>query len=385
MSEYRQLPFGRPLIGNEEKEAVIAVLSGDILTHGPQAKAFESEFSGFMGNSVNAITTSSGMAALHLAYWQLGIGHGDEVIVPAQTHVATVHAVEYLGATPIFADCDLLTGNITAETIAKLITPRTKAIGIVHFLGIPCDMRSIMALAENHGLMVIEDCALALGTSIAGKHVGTFGHAGIFSFYPVKHITTGDGGMFISRLEELSSRVAKARAFGVDRSFAERTLPGVYDVPTLGLNYRMSDINAAIGRVQLTRIASMLDKREKNFTRLKQNLNSISNLSILDNVNPNHKSSYYCLTILLNDKLREMRNELVHALNIAGIGTSVYYPHPIPRLTYYRDKYNIDLNLFPNASRISDESIALPVGPHLGLSDMDYIADVIIKKVKERK
>src|SRR6185436_2783517 len=268
MSEARKIPFGRPWITDAEKNAVMEVLSGDVLTHGPQAHAFEKEFAAFIGGG-HCLTTSSGMAALHLAYWQLGIGAGDEVIVAAQTHVATAHAVEIVGAKPVFADCDLATGNMDPSGIEALITTRTRAIGIVHYAGIPCDMDAIIAIAERRKLKVIEDCALALGTRWRGKHAGLFGDAAIVSFYPVKHITTGDGGMFVTRHADLAAKVAKARAFGVDRTFAERAIPGVYDVPTLGINYRLSDINSAIGRKQLERLNIMLDRRKRNFERLK--------------------------------------------------------------------------------------------------------------------
>jgi perosamine synthetase len=372
----RRLPFGRPWITDAEKNAVLAVLSGDVLTHGPQAHAFEGEFAAFIGGGIGSLTTSSGMAALHLAYWQLGIGPGDEVIVPAQTHVATVHAVEFVGAKPIFADCERATGNLTAENIEQLITPRTKAIGLVHFLGIPCDMGPIMALAATHGLRVVEDCALAIGARISGQHVGSFGDAAIFSFYPVKHITTGDGGMFVSRHKDLAAEVAKARAFGVDRSFAERATPGMYDVPTLGINYRMSDINAAIGREQLKRIDAILASRAGNFARLKARLQTLPGLSVIDSTSPDRVNAHYCLTVVIEEGGSAERNALVAKLNAKGVGTSVYYPHPVPRLAYYRERYGYDSGLLPNATRISDQSIALPVGPHLSLDDVDYIADM---------
>ena len=275
MTPQRQIAFARPWITDAEREAVLGVLAGDVLTHGPQAHAFEREFAAFMGDGAHAVTMSSGMAALHMAYWQLGIGVGDEVIVTAQTHVATAHAVEVVGARPVFVDCKPEDGNINPCLIEAAITPRTKAIGLVHFLGIPCDMAAIMAIAERHGLKVIEDCALAVGTRYHGVHVGLFGDAACFSFYPVKHITTGDGGMFVSRHKDFAERVAKARAFGVDRSFAERSIPGMYDVPTLGINYRMSDINSSIGRKQLGRVDIILERRNSNFKALKNGLSSL--------------------------------------------------------------------------------------------------------------
>jgi len=323
------------------------------------------------------------MAALHLAYWQLGIGPGDEVIVAAQTHVATAHAVEVVGAKPVFADCDLATGNVDPQRVEALVTPRTRAVGIVHYAGIPCDMDAIMAIAARHGLKVIEDCALAVGTRWRGKHAGLFGDAAIVSFYPVKHITTGDGGMFVTRHADLAAKVAKARAFGVDRSFAERAIPGVYDVPTLGINYRMSDINAAIGRKQLERVQAILERRRSNFRRLKSALAALPHVSVLDAPGPHAENSHYCLTAVLEGDAGERRDELVGRLNGAGVGTSVYYPHPVPRLKYYRDKYGYEPSRYPNAERISDRAIALPVGPHVADEDIDYIARQFAQSLRE--
>lgn len=383
MTSARKIPFGKPWITQAERNAVLAVLDGDVLTHGPQAHAFESEFAAFMGPGSHCLTVSSGMAALHLAYWQLGIGAGDEVIVPAQTHVATVHAVEVVGAKPVFADCDRATGNIDPAAVAALVTPRTRAIGVVHFLGIPCNMTAIMAIANAHGLKVVEDCALAIGSRLDGVHAGLFGDAAIFSFYPVKHITTGDGGMFVSRHADLTQKVAKARAFGVDRSFGERAVPGVYDVPTLGLNYRLSDINSAIGREQLKRIDIILERRRLNFTRLKNAISGVHDVAVLDSTSPEQVNAHYCLSVVLDGPLATRRNEVAAKLNASGIGTSVYYPHPIPRLAYYRTKYGERYATCPNATRISDQSISLPVGPHLSTEDVDYIGRVFSETIKE--
>lgn len=382
MTATRKIPFGKPWITEAERNAVLGVLAGDVLTHGPQAHEFEKEFSAAVGGG-HALTLSNGTAALHLAYWQLGIGEGDEVIVPAQTHVATVHAVEVMGARPVFCDCDRETGNMQPDAIEALITPRTRAIGIVHFLGIPCDMPAIVNLAAKHDLKVVEDCALALGTRVDGMHAGLFGDAGTFSFYPVKHITTGDGGMLITRHADLAQKIGKARAFGVDRTFSERKVPGVYDVLSLGINYRLSDINSAIGREQLRRLDQILDRRARNFVRLKQGLQGLDNVSILDASAKGHENSYYCLGAILDGPLAGKRVEIIERLNAAGVGTSVYYPHPIPRLVYYREKYQEDLSRFPNAARIADQSIALPVGPHVDVEDMDYIAQALTTIVKE--
>ena len=383
MTETRKIPFGRPWITESEREAVLGVLAGDVLTHGPQAHAFEKEFGAFMGEGAHCLTTSSGMAALHLIYWQMGLGPGDEVIVTAQTHVATAHAVEAVGAKAVFVDCEPETGNIDPGAIEAMIGPRTRAIGLVHFNGIPCDMDAIMAIANKHGLKVVEDCALAVGTRIRGKHAGLFGDAGIISFYPVKHITTGDGGMFVTKHADFAAKVAKARAFGVDRTFSERSVPGLYDVPTLGINYRMSDINAAIGRKQLERIGTILARRSENFARLKQGLSGLKGVRVLDSQSADMVNSHYCLTAVLEGPEGARRNDMVKRLNERGVGTSIYYPHPVPRLGYYREKYGYDASRFPNAARISDQSIALPVGPHIGLDDMDYIATQFASALKE--
>jgi dTDP-4-amino-4,6-dideoxygalactose transaminase len=381
--EAAPIPFGGPWLTEVESKAVMEVLATGQLTHGPQGQAFEEEFGAFLGPGACCVLVSSGMAALHLAYWQLGIGPGDEVIVAAQTHVATAHAVEYVGARPVFADCEPGTGNIDPDKIESSITARTKAIGLVHFLGIPCQMDAIMEIAARHGLRVIEDCALALGARRQAKHVGLFGDAGVFSFYPTKHITTGDGGMFVSRHPQLAAKVAKARAFGVDRSFAERKTPGIYDVTTLGLNYRMSDIAAAIGRKQLERIGTILQRRRDNFETLRDSLNGLESISVIQRTNPLDESGNYCLSVVLEGRLGSCRDKIAMAMNTAGIGTSVYYPHPVPRLSYYREKYGYEADRCAAAARISDRSIALPVGPLLDRQDVLRIGSTLASLIKK--
>ncbi|MGH7380758.1 MAG: DegT/DnrJ/EryC1/StrS family aminotransferase [Candidatus Methylomirabilales bacterium] len=382
-SDFRQIPFGRPWITDEDRKAVMAVLEGHILTHGPQAKAFEAEFAQFLGEGAHCVSVSSGMAALHLSYLALGIGPGDEVIVPAQTHIATVHAVEWVGARPVFVDCDVVTGNVTPGAVAAAITPRTKAISVVHFLGIPCDMPGIMGLAERHGLKVIEDSALAVGSRYGEKHVGLFGDAGCFSFYPIKHMTTGEGGMLVTRHPEVAAVVGNVRAFGVDRGHAEREIPGLYDVPSLGLNYRMSEIQAALGRTQLRRIDEILERRRRNFEALKGAFSEVPSTRVLDAANSEARSSHYCLSLVLEGTLGGRRNDVVRRLNAAGVGTSVYYPQPVPRMRYYQEKYGYDPARFPQAAAISDCSIALPVGPHVGGDDIGYMVDAVRRVLRE--
>jgi perosamine synthetase len=384
MSEAREIPFGRPWVTDEDRRAVLQVLNGPILTHGPQCKSFEAEFAAFMGDGAHAVSVSSCMAALHLAYLQCGIGPGDEVLVPAQTHVATAHAVEWTGARPVFVDCDPATGNVAPAAIEAAVTPRVKAVAVVHFVGIPCDMPGIVAVARRHGLKVVEDCALALGARYDGTHVGLFGDAGCFSFYPVKHITSGEGGMFVSADRGTADRVARLRAFGVDRTHAERSIPGMYDVPTLGLNYRMSEMQAALGRTQLGRAGLALSRRRDNFTALAQRLDGVPHVRLLDAAGA-AASSHYCCTVMLEGPLGGRRNEIVRRLNAAGVGTSVHYPQPAPRMTFYREKYGYRAADFAAAEQISDRSFALPVAPHVGADDVAYMADTLRRIIGETR
>jgi dTDP-4-amino-4,6-dideoxygalactose transaminase len=383
MTAVRTIPFGRPWITEEDQQAVLTVLQSPVLTHGPQGQQFEAEFAQFLGEDCYCISVSSCMAALHLAYLQMGIGPGDEVIVPAQTHVATVHAVEWVGARPVFVDCHLSTGNIDVARIEAAITPRTKAIGLVHFLGMPCAMDDLLAIVERHDLKVIEDCAIAIGARLRGRHVGLFGEVGCFSFYPVKHITAGEGGMVVTRDPQVAQRIKLLRAFGVDRGHGERARPGQYEVVALGLNYRMSELQAALGRSQLRRVHEILSQRRANFFALKALLVALDGVMVLDAPESESRNSHYCLSVLLTGKLAKKRDEIVEKLAQAGIGTSVYYPQPVPRMPYYRQKYGYCADLFPHAEAVSERSIALPVGPHLIPEDIDYIAARFQHAVKE--
>ena len=368
----REIPFGRPWINDDDRRAVMAVLEGHILTHGPQCRRFEAEFVELMGGG-GAVSTSSCMASLHLASLHFGLGPGDEVIVPAMTHVATVHAVELVGATPVFADCELTTGNIDLDGVERLVTDRTKAISLVHFAGIPVQMDRVRAIADAYDLKVIEDCALALGGRYKGTHVGLWGDAGCFSFYPVKHITTGEGGMFVSKDAGTVEAVASFRAFSVDRTHTERKLPGIYDVTGVGMNYRMSEMQAALGCSQLAKMPEIERRRAENFAALKAVLSTVPEVAVLDAAESEVKSSHYCVIAVLSGKAGERRNDCIDRLRAAGVGTSVYYPHPVPRMRYYRNKYGYDATRFPNAEAISDRSIALPAGPHLSSADAEYI------------
>jgi len=372
----RKIPFGKPILDEAEKQAVRKVLDGDILVHGPVAKEFEASFNRYTG-SPYSVSVASCTAALHLSYFYLGIKAGDEVIVPAQTHNATAHAVELAGGKPIFVDADTTTGNIDIDQIEGQITSRTKALSLVHFLGLPVAMDRILEIAKKHNLFVVEDCALAIGSRYKGVHCGLHGDVGCFSFYPVKHMTTAEGGMLTTKHKEVADKIARQKAFGVDRTVSERQIPGVYDVTMLGFNYRMNELAAAMGIEQLKKIDGFLNRRRQNYEILSKRLREMPEISLLESTHAEFQSSYYCLSIILSPKVSPKRFDVVKYLNDQGVGTSVYYPRPVPHFTYYRSKYGFSENSFPNASRISYSSIALPVAPHLGAEDMEYIADKV--------
>ncbi len=369
-----KVQFGAPLIDEKEKEAVKEVLNGPILVHGPKAKLFEKSFAEFT-NAPHAVSVSSCTAGMHLIYFALGYGPGDEVIVPAQTHIATAHAVELTGAKPIFVDADENTGNIKIEDIEKKITSRTRAIAVVHYLGVPVDMEKVCLLANNKKLFVLEDCALAPGATINNKHVGLHGDAGVFSFYPVKHITTAEGGMIILKDEKLSERLNLLKAFGVDKTHGDRKIPGVYDTVELGFNYRMSEIHAAIGVEQIKKLDLFLKTRKENFDILADHLKDIEEITIIPQPsNNNIYSCHYCCGVLLDPKLKDRRPSIITALMEKGVGSSVYYPQPVPRMTYYKNKYNYNSSMYKNAEKFSDTMLALPVGPHLNIDHMKFIS-----------
>lgn len=379
MSTVHSIPFGRPMIGEEERAAVAEVLSGTTLTHGPKVKEFEAAFAEFTG-APHAVATATCMAALHLSYLAIDLGPGDEVIVAAQTHVATAHAVELCGAKPVFLDAEPLTGNIDLDQLEGLITDRTRAIGLVHYLGLPVEMERLLEIARRHDLYVVEDCAVALGTRVGDTHVGLLGDVGCFSFYPVKHITTGEGGMVITTREELADRISKQRAFGIDKSvLADRRHTGAYEIEYAGLNYRMGEMGAAIGVVQLERLPGFLEHRERIYGLLEEGLGSIDALELVRSGHDGAlRSSFYCLAALLADDAQAARREaIIDELKQAGVGTSVYYPKSLPDTAYYAAKYGYPPGSCPNATRISTRSIAFPVGPHVTEEDAERVIETV--------
>jgi perosamine synthetase len=373
-----KIPFGKPIIDHKELNKIKNVLLSGILTHGPISKNFEESFSKFTGLR-SSLSTSSCTASLYMAYKLIGLKKGDEFLVPAQTHVATVNSGKILGATPVFIDSDISTGNIDIHQIEKKITKKTKCLTIVHFLGKPVDIKKIRLITKKYKIKLIEDCALALGSKYYKKHVGFFSDFACFSFYPAKHITTGDGGMLFCKNKNDYERAKLLRGFGVNKSFFERKTPGIYDVLDCGLNFRLSDINSALGVVQLKKIDKFLKDRKRNYLYLSKKIKENSKLELINTDSEKDLiSSYYCLSFMVKGINREKRNKYLNLLVKKGIGCSVYYPRTITDYTYYKKK-NYDKMKYPNARKISNNSICLPVGPHLTFSNLEFMSSEIKK------
>jgi perosamine synthetase len=376
----RSIPFGRPMVDEAERAAVSAVLSSYQFVHGPKTKEFERRFAERVGTK-HAVSVSSCTAGLHLALFVNDIGPGDEVIVPAMTHVATAHAAEFCNARPIFADVLPESGNIDPNAIARAITPKTKAIIVVHYLGLPCDMDRIRPMAEKAGLLLIEDCALAVDAKYDGYNCGSLGSAGCFSFYPVKHITTLEGGMVTTDDERVADAVRKRKAFGYDRMLGERAKPGIYDVDELGYNYRMNEVEAAIGLVQLDKLDRFQARRAENFRVLRDSLAERGEITIFDPVQGKAVSSHYCLNVVLPRDGSIDRDAVMATLKDDGIGVSVHYPVAVPLMRYYRRKYDYADGAFPVAEWLAAQTISLPVGPHLSTEDAAYVGESVKRAI----
>ena len=369
-----KIKFAKPKIKKQVFKTIQKILSTGIFVHGEKTKIFEKNLSNFF-NKKNLISTSSCTASMHLFYLSIGLKEGDEVIISAQTHVATAHAVEICGAKPVFVDCELDTGNIDINKIEKKISPKTKCIAITHFLGKPVNMKRIIFIAKKYNLYILEDTALSIGSKINKKFSGTFGDAGVFSFHPVKIITTGEGGALITKSKKIFEYCKSIRSFGYDVSDPnKRKIPGNYNVDKLGLNYRLSEIEAAIGISELNTIRKKIKIRSKNYNFLKKNLSKLRKIKILNSHSEgNFLSSYYALTIILESKNKQIRDKIILKLKELGIQTSIYYPHPVPLLKYYKEKYKFKKDEFPNACRIAYNSISLPVAPHINSRDLKYM------------
>ncbi len=314
----KEISFSAPDITANDISKVRDVIKSGWLVHGKYSFHLENLFCD-LTRAKFATTVSNCTAGLHLSCIAAGFGVGDEVIVPAQTHVATAHAVEYTGARVVFVDVDPITGNITVEEMKKKLTDATKGVIPVHMAGYPCDMMAIAKLCKERDLVLIEDCAHALGTTIKGVHAGNYGISGNFSFYPTKQITTGEGGVVISNDENIIDEIKKLKAFGINTPPEMRSKPGLYDVKGLGYNYRMTDFQAALGSGQMERYGENLKKRKRNgkyYTELLASKEGVSFPKYSDN------NSYFLFQVILDEKID--RDFVLLKLKEKGVGVSIH-------------------------------------------------------------
>ncbi|MDO9086868.1 MAG: DegT/DnrJ/EryC1/StrS family aminotransferase [Anaerolineaceae bacterium] len=355
------IPISKPYIGEAEKSAVLEVLDSGMLAQGPKTAKLEEKFTEVC-NTKYAIAATSGTAALHVGLLAHGIGQGDEVITTPFTFMASVNSIFFVGAKPVFVDIDEKTFNINPDEIEGAITPRTKAILLVHLYGYPCNMDQITGIAEKHGLIIIEDACQAIGAKYKGKPVGSFG-TGCFSLYATKNIMSGEGGMITTSDEKIAQRCRMIRNHGMQRRY-------YHDM--LGYNFRMSDLHAAIGLVQIDRLGEFTEARRKNATFLNAHLTSVITPQVL----PEYEHVWHQYTIRVKQDVD--RDAAVNFLNQAGVGTGIFYPVPAYKQTHLVEMGYSNLNL-PVTERIVNDVISLPVHPQLTRADLQKIVEEVNK------
>ena len=348
------------MIGKDEIFAVSNVLESGLLASGEQVKKFEMEFANYCGTEY-AVATNNGTTALHAALLSVGIGPGDEVIVPAFSFIASATAVSMTGAKPIFVDVDGFTYNINPLKIHEKITSKTKAILGVHLFGQPFDVKYIQEICESHNLMLIEDAAQAHGAMVNNKKIGGFGDVGCFSFYATKNMTTGEGGMITTNNKSLYERLKLLINHGQSEKYLHTSL---------GYNYRMTDIAAAIGRVQLLKLDAFNDARRKNAEYYNNHIKA--NGIILPEVSCNTHHVYHQYVIQLTDEFYMGRMDFMDYLEAKGIKTAIHYPIPIHRQLLYDE-----FDTCPISTNLATSVLSIPVHPALTQEQVVYITNAI--------
>jgi dTDP-4-amino-4,6-dideoxygalactose transaminase len=368
------LPFSPPSITEAEIEAVVDTLRSGWITTGPKTNQFETDFAAFLGVD-NALAVNSCTAGLHIALRTLNIGVGDEVIAPSMTFASSVNVIEHVGAKPVLVDMEPDTFCIDPEGIAAAITPHTKAIMVVHFGGHPAEMQPIMELARQHNIAVIEDAAHAVPADYEGQRIGTIGDYAAFSFYATKNMTTGEGGMLVSNRHALD-RARALSLHGMSRDAWKRYNVGgswFYEVVEPGYKYNMTDIQAALGLIQLSRLEAMQTRRREIVARYHAGFESMPQAQTPIE-RENVRSAWHLYVLRLNlDQLSIDRAQFIEALKARNIGASVHFI-PIHIHPYYRDKYGYESESLPVTYKEYQRTISLPLHP--GLSDAD-VDDVI--------
>ena len=377
------IPFAKPDIGDAEIVAVTDVLMSGWITTGQKSSEFEKRFEALLGEGTNAIAVNSATAGLHLALEAIGIGPGDEVILPTLTFTATAEVVRYLGGDPVLVDVDDDTLNLSPERVREAITPRTRAILPVHYAGLPCDMTAILAIAAEHGLRVVEDAAHALPAAHRGRVIGALdSDVTVFSFYANKTMTTGEGGMVVTRHADLAKRMRVMRLHGIDRDAFDRFRAHVpawyYEVIAPGFKYNLTDIAAALGLVQLDRLGGFQDRRIKLAARYRNALVDLP-LILPSWGSENDQHAWHLFVLRLDDEALQRghtRDALIDHLSAAGIGTSVHYV-PLHRQPYWRDSLGAHAEDFPVAEQAYQRMVSIPLFTAMSDDDQEHIIEAL--------
>lgn len=377
MQDASNIPFYMPWITNEDRKAVQESLKSQWLTGGPKAIHFEKMFADYTGVK-HAISVSSCTAALHLAMRVLNIKPGNEVIVPVLTFAATANAPIFCGAKPVFADIDERTYNISPEDLENKITRKTKAIIVVHYAGQPCDMKEIMEIAEDNKLWIVEDCAWSTGAEYAKRKTGSLGAIGCFSFYPTKNMTTFEGGMVTTSDDKKATKIRLLRGQGMTKTAfdREREATWYYDVVDLGYNYRLNEVQAAIGITQLSRIEDINRRRIRVANYYTEKLKKID--GIVPPYEAEDRTHIYSLYVIrvVEENFGMTRDNLFEMLSSKGIGLSVHYT-PLHLLTFYRKLSHYELGDFPIAEKVYEEILTLPSFPTMTKKQIHHVVEEI--------
>lgn len=383
MSEYEKrntlLPYGKQWLDEADIEAVVQVLKGDFITQGPAIEAFERKVADYAGARYG-VAFANGTAALHGACFAAGITDGDEVITTPLTFLASSNCVLYQGGVPVFADIDPVTYNIDPRQIEKKLTPRTKAIIPVDFSGQPAEMDRIQEIARLHNLIVIEDAAHSLGAEYQGRKVGTWADMTMFSFHPVKHVTTGEGGMIVTDNEAFYRKLLRFRSHGMTRDpqdLKRNEGPWYYEMQELGYNYRMTDIQAALGISQMDKLDGFIARRRELVDMYTRELSDIPGL-VLPEQHPEANSSWHLYVVrFMPEQFRSSRREIFEQLRDWNIGVNVHYI-PVYLQPYY-EGLGYEKGLCPNAESYYETCITLPLFP--GMKDEDVLD--VVRAIKE--
>lgn len=371
------IPFAKPCLDQATIDEVVASLTSGWLTTGPKVKQFEEQLQAYCQVS-KALALNSGTAGLHLALLAMGIGPGDEVITTTFTFAATVNTIVHVGAKPVLVDIDE-TLNLDLEQVEAAITSRTKAIVPVHFAGLPVDCDKLYALANKHGLRVLEDGAHAIGAEFKGKKLGSFGDTIMFSFHPNKNITTGEGGAILTHDEALAQQVSTLRFHGIDREAWNRFAKSGshhYDLIAAGYKYNMLDLQAALGIHQLPQLDHFIEKRTEWVAAYKNALHDRPELKFAATPGYDHKHAWHLLTVQVTEEAGCTRDEFMQALKEQNVGTGFHY-QPVHTFSFYREQYGYQLGQFPIAERIGSTILSLPLYPQLQRFEFEYIINTL--------